>query len=152
VNYLRRSAVPIPDAFDGSLVQMLAHLFERSGDNGAGRRPALPPPEMASGRTEASILDEHRDGASNLQVALALLLGAAALAGRRAPVQRYWCPGETLGKCEVGVDCLARFAQVALAQILKRDIGEFLDDEIGRRGGITHRRPPADVGHWRAVA
>jgi len=73
VNYLRRSAVPIPDAFNGSLVQMLAHPFERGSNDGAGRRAALPPPGMAAGRTEAGILDEHRDGTGNLYMEIAPL-------------------------------------------------------------------------------
>jgi len=55
----------MPDAFDGSLAQLLAHLFERSCDDGAGRRVALPPPEMTSSRMEADILDEHRNGTGN---------------------------------------------------------------------------------------
>ena len=40
--------------------------------------------EVASGRIEAGILDEHRDGTGNLQMTITLLRWAAALAGRRA--------------------------------------------------------------------
>jgi len=72
--------VSIPDAFDGSLVQMLALLFERGGDDGAGRGTLQLPPEVTSVRFETFIFDEHRDGTGNLQMALALLR-AAPLAG-----------------------------------------------------------------------
>src|SRR6516165_6677761 len=80
VNYQGRSMVSIPDAFDGSLVQMLALLFERGGDDGAGRGTLQLPPEVTSVRFETFIFDEHRDGTGNLQMALALLR-AAPLAG-----------------------------------------------------------------------
>ena len=157
----------MPDAFNGPLVQTFVQLFERGSDDGASRRPAPPPPEMASGRMETGILDEHRDGTGNLHMAIAPLRRAAALAGKRTPVPGYWFPGQALENREVGVDCfpgealanrevgvdrLVRLAEVALAQILIRDIGEFLNDEIGRRGGITHRWPPEVAGHWRVVA
>jgi len=94
---------------------MLTKLFERGGDDGAGREAAPPPPNMASGRMEASILDEHRDGTGNLQEAIVPLRRAAALAGRRAPSPGNWFSGEVLGPREVGVDRLARLPQVALA-------------------------------------
>ena len=157
----------MPDAFDGSLVQTLAKLFERGSHDGAGRRAARPLSEVASGWMKAGIFDEHRDGTRNLKMALVPLRRAAALAGKRTPVPGYWFPGQALENREVGVDCfpgealanrevgvdrLVRLAEVALAQILIRDIGEFLNDEIGRRGGITHRWPPEVAGHWRVVA
>ena len=44
----------------------------------------MPPPAVASGRTEAGILDEHRNSTGNLQMTLTPLRWAAALAGRRA--------------------------------------------------------------------
>src|SRR6516164_4912377 len=104
----------MPDAFDGSLVQTLAKLFERGSNDGAGRRAALlPPPEMASGRMETGILDEHRDGTGNLYMAIAPLRRAAALAGRRAPVPVL--PGEILATRPGRVERLARLAHVALA-------------------------------------
>src|SRR5262245_37504714 len=49
VNYQGRSTVSIPDAFDGSLVQTLAKLFERGGDDGAGRGTLQLPPEVTPG-------------------------------------------------------------------------------------------------------
>ena len=107
--------VSIPDAFDGSLVQMLALLFERGGDDGAGRGTLQLPPEVTSVRFETFIFDEHRDGTGNLQVAIVPLRRAAALAGRRAPSPGNWFSGEVLGPREVGVDRLARLPQVALA-------------------------------------
>ena len=105
---------------------------------------------MASVRIEAVILDEHRNGTGNLQMTLAPLRWAAALAGRRAQSQALCFPGEFDAEREVkvgadrevGVDRIVQLQQLALAQILNRDLDEFLDDEIGRRGGITHRRPP----------
>jgi hypothetical protein len=39
---------------------------------------------------EAGILDEHRDGTGNLQMAITALWRAAALAGRRAPSPGLW--------------------------------------------------------------
>src|SRR5262249_2557958 len=164
VNYQGRSAGPLPDVFDGSLVQTLLQLIARGRDDGGGRRAALPPPDVAAGRMETGILDEHRHGPGNLYMALAPLRRAAGLAGGRAQVQfrdpsrdqqlyrqlfgGCWLPGE------VGVDRIVQLLQLALAQILIRDLGEFLDDEIGHRGGITHRRSPETprrlrAGGWR---
>ena len=151
MNNQGRSAVPIPDVFDGPFGQVLAQLIERGGDDGAGRRIVPPPREVAPGGLEAGILNEHRDGTSNLYMTIALLWRAAALARGRAKVQfpnpsrdrrlyrqlfgGCWLPGEG------GVDRLVQLMLLALAQVLIRDLNEFLD-EIDRRGGITHRRPP----------
>src|SRR5262249_51639155 len=65
MNYQGRSAVPIPDVFDGPFGQVLAHSIERGGDDGTGRRVVPPPREMTPGGLEAGILNEHRDGAGN---------------------------------------------------------------------------------------
>jgi len=75
------SAVLVPDTFNGSLAQMLAQLCERGGDDGAGRGGAKPPLDVASGRIEVGIHDEHRDGIGNLHMAIAPLRQAAALPG-----------------------------------------------------------------------
>jgi hypothetical protein len=131
---------------------MLAQLCECGGDDEAGRGAGKPPPEMAPDRMETVILDQQRNGAGDLQMAIAPLRRAAALAGGRAQVRAqfqehlpppypyqqlfgaYWLPGE------VGANRLDPLQPLALAQILNRKLGEFPGDEIG--SGVTHRRPP----------
>ena len=152
VSYQGRSAVSVPNAFDGPFIQMLAQPCECVGNDSAGRETGRPPPEMASGWNEASILHQHRDSAGDLQIAITLL-GAAALAGGRAQVraqfQEHLPPPypyqQLFGACwlpgEVGVDRLDLLPPLALAQILKCKLGEPLD-VVDCGGGITHRRPP----------
>ena len=72
----------------------------------------MPPPDVASGRTEAGILDQHRNGTGNLQMTIAPLRWAATLAGRRRAQSQH--SGESDALATADSVCCRLFAKLAL--------------------------------------
>ena len=100
---------------------------------------------------ETGILDQQRNGAGDLQMAIKPLWATTPAGGRaqvRAQFQEHLRPPypyqQLFGACRlpggVGVDRLDLLQPLALAQILKCKPGKLLGG-VDRSSGITHRRP-----------